>query len=124
NNIINEGLKAAFLDSDLGQQLLYLPTTLNIGDIKEGLVSSAEIDTDETVFIGSTFPKANFKFIVSQSCKNLINNFIERHKDTDVILIDSDGWIRTEAGIVYKNFFIDTVDFFSYSQSPFFFLYN
>jgi polynucleotide 5'-kinase involved in rRNA processing len=110
NNIINEGLKAAFLDSDLGQQLLYLPTTLNIGEIKEGIISSAEINTDETVFIGSTFPKANFKFIVSHSCNNLINNFVERHKDTDVVLIDTDGWIRTEAGIIYKNFFIDTVD--------------
>ncbi len=110
NNILKEGFKASFLDSDLGQQLLYLPTTLNIGEIKENIVSSADIDTEETVFIGSTFPKANFKFIVSHSCKDLINNFHSTHKDTDIILIDSDGWIKTEAGILYKNFFINTVD--------------
>lgn len=110
NNILKEGFKAAFLDSDLGQQLLYLPTTLNIGEIKENIVSSADIETEETVFIGSTFPKANFKFIVSHSCNELIKNFHLTHKDTDIILIDSDGWIKTEAGIVYKNFFIDTVD--------------
>jgi len=110
NNILKEGYKAAFLDSDLGQQLLYLPTTLNIGEIKENIVSSADIETEETVFIGSTFPKANFKFIVSHSCNELINNFHLTHKDIDIILIDSDGWIKTEAGIIYKNFFIDTVD--------------
>ena len=110
NNILKEGFKASFLDSDLGQQLLYLPTTLNIGEIKENIVSSADIDTEETVFIGSTFPKANFKFIVSHSCKDLITNFHSTHKDTDIILIDSDGWIKTEAGILYKNFFINTVD--------------
>ena len=110
NNILREGFKASFLDSDLGQQLLYLPTTLNIGEIKESIVSSADIETEETVFIGSTFPKANFKFIVSHSCKDLINNFQSTHKDTNIILIDTDGWIKTEAGIVYKNFFIDTVD--------------
>ncbi len=110
NNILKEGFKASFLDSDLGQQLLYLPTTLNIGEIKKNIVSSADIETEETVFIGSTFPKANFKFIVSHSCNDLINNFHSTHKDTDIILIDSDGWIKTEAGIIYKNFFINTVD--------------
>ena len=110
NNILKEGFKASFLDSDLGQQLLYLPTTLNIGEIKKNIVSSADIETEETVFIGSTFPKANFKFIVSHSCNDLINNFHSTHKDTDIVLIDSDGWIKTEAGIIYKNFFIDTVD--------------
>jgi len=110
NNIIREGFKASFLDSDLGQQLLYLPTTLNIGEIKQNIVSSADVETEETIFIGSTFPKANFKFIVSHSCKDLIDNFQTTHKDTDVVLIDSDGWIKTEAGVVYKKFFIDTVN--------------
>ena len=110
NNILKEGFKASFLDSDLGQQLLYLPTTLNIGEIKKNIVSSADIETEETVFIGSTFPKANFKFIVSHSCNELINIFHSKHKDTDIVLIDSDGWIKTEAGIIYKNFFIDTVN--------------
>ena len=110
NNIIKEGFKASFLDSDLGQQLLYLPTTLNIGEIKDHIVSSADIEAEETVFIGSTFPKSNFKFIVSHSCNDLINNFHSTHKDTDIVLIDSDGWIKTEAGIVYKNFFINTID--------------
>ncbi len=110
NNLLKEGFKASFLDSDLGQQLLYLPTTLNIGEIKENIVSSADIKTEDTIFIGSTFPKANFKFIVSHSCNDLINNFLSTHKDTDIVLIDSDGWIKTEAGVVYKNFFINTVD--------------
>jgi len=110
NNILKEGFKVSFLDSDLGQQLLYLPTTLNIGEIKKSIVSSADIETEDTVFIGSTFPKANFKFIVSHSCNDLINNFHSTHKDTDIVLIDSDGWIKTEAGVIYKNFFIDTVD--------------
>jgi polynucleotide 5'-kinase involved in rRNA processing len=110
NSLLKEGLKGGYLDSDLGQQIMHLPTTLNIGEINDYVVSSADINTEETIFIGSTFPKANFKFIVSHSCKNLIDNYVEKHKDTDVILIDSDGWIKTEAGIVYKRFFIDTVD--------------
>ena len=110
NNIIKEGFSASFLDSDLGQQLLYLPTTLNVGEIKESIVSSADIESEGTIFIGSTFPKGNFKFIVSHSCKDLIRNYHSMHKDTDIVLIDSDGWIKTEAGIVYKNFFIDIID--------------
>ncbi|MFX0031738.1 MAG: Clp1/GlmU family protein [Promethearchaeota archaeon] len=110
NNLLKEGLIGGYLDSDLGQQIIYLPTTLNIGKIKDYIISSADIDTEETVFIGSTFPKSNFKFIVSHSCKSLIDNYIKRHKDSNFILIDSDGWIKTEAGIIYKNFFIDTIN--------------
>ncbi len=110
NNIHKEGLKAGFLDSDLGQQLLYLPTTLNIGEVNKNIVSSAEIQAEDTVFIGSTFPKANFKFIIAHSCVELINKFLSKHEDVDIVLIDSDGWIKTEAGVIYKNFFINKVD--------------
>lgn len=110
NNIHKEGLKAGYLDSDLGQQLLYLPTTLNIGEVNKNIVSSAEIHAEETVFIGSTFPKANFKFIIAHSCVELINKFLSKHENVDIVLIDSDGWIKTEAGVIYKNFFINTVD--------------
>ncbi|MFW9951657.1 MAG: Clp1/GlmU family protein, partial [Candidatus Thorarchaeota archaeon] len=110
NNLLREGLYGGYLDSDLGQQLMYLPTTLNIGKIQDFIVSSADIKAEETVFIGSTFPKSNFKFIVSHSCKDLIDNYIKLHSDTRFILIDTDGWIKTEAGVIYKTFFINTVN--------------
>jgi len=110
NSFLRENLQGGYLDSDLGQQIIYLPTTLNIGEIKESVVSSLDINTEDTVFIGATFPKGVCKFIVSHSCSELINKYVSNHKDSNFILIDSDGWIKTEAGIVYKNFFIKTVD--------------
>jgi polynucleotide 5'-kinase involved in rRNA processing len=110
NNIFREGLKAGYLDSDLGQQTMYLPTTLNIGELKDYIITNETIVPEDTIFIGSTFPKSNFKFIVAHSCNELIENYVKNHKDADAILIDSDGWIKTEAGIIYKNFFIDVVD--------------
>ena len=110
NNIFREGLKAGYLDSDLGQQTMYLPTTLNIGELKDYIITNETIVPEGTVFIGSTFPKSNFKFIVAHSCNELIDNYVKNHKDVNAILIDSDGWIKTEAGIIYKNFFIDVVD--------------
>ncbi|MFX1571154.1 MAG: Clp1/GlmU family protein [Promethearchaeota archaeon] len=110
NSFIKEGLKGGYLDSDLGQQIIYLPTTLNIGSIKDYIISSEDVNSEETVFIGNTFPKGNYKFIVSLSCKKLIDRYFEKNKHTDFVLIDTDGWIKTEAGILYKNFFIKTVD--------------
>jgi len=110
NNLIVNGFKGAYLDSDLGQQIIYLPTTLNIGEIKDYIISSGDIHPDETIFIGATFPKSNYKYIVSHFCRDLVNNYINRHKDTDFVLIDSDGWIKTEAGTLYKNFFIKTLN--------------
>ncbi len=110
NNFLKEGLKGGYLDSDLGQQIIYIPTTINIGSIEDYIVSSENINSEKTVFIGATFPKGDYKFIVSLSCRKLIEGFINKNESIDFVLIDTDGWIKTEAGILYKNFFIKTVD--------------
>ena len=110
NNFLKEGLKGGYLDSDLGQQIIYIPTTINIGTIKDYIVSSENINSEKTVFIGATFPKGNNKFIVSLSSSDLIKDYLTKNKETNFILIDTDGWIKTDAGILYKNFFIKTVD--------------
>ncbi len=110
NNFLKEELKGGYLDSDLGQQIIYIPTTINIGTIDDYIISSENINSEKTIFIGATFPKGDNKYIVSLSCKNLISDYITKYKDVDFILIDTDGWIKTEAGILYKNFFINTLD--------------
>ncbi len=110
NNFLKEGLKGGYLDSDLGQQIIYIPTTINIGTIKDYIVSSENINSEKTVFIGATFPKGNNKFIVSLSSSDLIKDYLTKNKEANFVLIDTDGWIKTEAGILYKNFFIKTVD--------------
>ncbi len=110
NNFLKKGFKGGYLDSDLGQQIIYIPTTINIGTIHDYIVSSENITSEKTIFIGATFPKGDNKFIVSLSCKDLISDYIAKNKDSDFILIDSDGWIKTEAGILYKNFFIKALN--------------
>jgi polynucleotide 5'-hydroxyl-kinase GRC3/NOL9 len=110
NNFLKEGLKGGYLDSDLGQQIIYIPTTINIGSIEDYIISSENINSEKTVFIGATFPKGDYKFIVSLSCKNLIDDYIKKNNSINFLLIDTDGWIKTEAGILYKNFFINTVN--------------
>jgi len=110
NNFLRENLKGGYLDSDLGQQIIFLPTTINIGEIKDYIISSADIEKEDTVFIGSTFPKSNYKFIIAHASKDLIDSYSKNHASSDFILIDTDGWIKTEAGIIYKSFFIELVD--------------
>lgn len=110
NKLLDENFEVAYADTDLGQQTIYFPTTINIGQIKKPLISSEDIEPEDTVFIGATFPKGNYKFIVSHACDNLIKEYYENNPETDIILIDTDGWIKTNAGIVYKSFFIKTVD--------------
>lgn len=110
NNFLQEGLKGGYLDSDLGQQTIYIPTTINIGSINDFIISSENITSEKTVFIGATFPKGSYKFIVSLSCRRLLDDFLTKNKDINFVLIDTDGWIKTEAGILYKTFFIKSVD--------------
>ncbi|MFX1279950.1 MAG: Clp1/GlmU family protein [Promethearchaeota archaeon] len=110
NNFLKEGLNGGYLDSDLGQQLIYIPTTINLGTINDYIISSEDIQSENTVFIGATFPKGDYKYIVSISCRKMIDEYIKENKGIDFVLIDTDGWIKTEAGIIYKNFFIKSVD--------------
>jgi polynucleotide 5'-kinase involved in rRNA processing len=110
NSFIREGLTGGYLDSDLGQQIMYVPTTLNIGPIKKPIISGKDIEPEFTRFIGATFPKETLKFTVSHECNNLIQDYVEDHPETDFIIIDTDGWIKSEAGLIYKLFFIKTVD--------------
>jgi polynucleotide 5'-kinase involved in rRNA processing len=110
NNLKREGLTGGYLDSDLGQQIMYIPTTINIGSIGSSIISGEDIEPEFTKFIGATYPKENLKFIVSHATRNLIDDFIEKHQESNFILIDTDGWIKSEAGVVYKTFFIKTVD--------------
>ena len=110
NNFIKEGLKGGYLDSDLGQQIIYIPTTINLGSIKDYIISSEDIQSENTLFIGATFPKGDYKYIVSLYCRKMIDDYIAENKDVDFVLIDTDGWIKTEAGIVYKSFFIKSVN--------------
>ncbi|TFG01077.1 MAG: hypothetical protein EU541_00365 [Promethearchaeota archaeon] len=110
NNFLREDLQGGYLDSDLGQQIMFVPTTLNIGEIKKPFISGKDIEPEFTKFIGATFPKETLKFTVSHECNNLIQNYIEDHPESDFIIIDTDGWIKSEAGLIYKLFFIKTVD--------------
>jgi polynucleotide 5'-kinase involved in rRNA processing len=109
NNLIREGFQGGYIDSDLGQQIMYIPTTINIGTIENPIISGEDIDPEVTKFIGATYPKADLKFIVSHAANNLIEEYIEKYHDTEFILIDTDGWIKSEAGVIYKTFFIKTV---------------
>jgi len=110
NSFKREGLTGGYLDSDLGQQIMYIPTTINIGSIGRSIISGEDIEPEFTKFIGATYPKENLKFIVSHATRNLINDFIEKNQDSNFILIDTDGWIKSEAGVIYKTFFIKTID--------------
>ena len=112
NNFLREGFNGCALDSDLGQQYCGLPTTLNIGTIENPIISGEDIESKGTIFIGATFPKGNYKFIVSHYCNTLINDYIKKNKGKGInfVLIDTDGWIKQEAGVIYKNFFIKTID--------------
>ncbi|MBD3255685.1 MAG: hypothetical protein GF383_11380 [Candidatus Lokiarchaeota archaeon] len=109
NNFLDQGFKGAYLDSDLGQQMFFT-TTLNIGRVENPLLTNDDVESEFMAFVGSTYPKGNLKFIVSQSSKDLIDEYLDDNNDTDYILIDTDGWIKSEAGIIYKKFFIKTVN--------------
>lgn len=110
NSFYRENLRGAYLDSDLGQQIMMVPCVISIGKINKPIVSSIDLEPDEIKFIGATYPKGNLKFVLSHLSKDLIEDFQKDHADIDFILIDTDGWVKNEAGMVFKKFFIKQVD--------------
>ncbi len=109
NKFLAEGLKGGYLDSDLGQQQMYVFTTINIGLIDSYILSTQDFSSKGTKFIGSTFPKGDLKFILPEFSKELITEFSKENKEKKFILIDTDGWIKTETGIHYKDFYINAI---------------
>ncbi len=109
NKLLAEGLKGGYLDSDLGQQQMYIPTTINIGMIDSHILSTQDFLSKDTKFIGSTFPKADLKYILPHYSKELIEEFCKKNKEIRFILIDTDGWIKTETGILYKKYFTSMI---------------
>ena len=109
NKLHENGLNGGYLDSDLGQQTCYIPTTINMGVVDKYILSAQEFGTVDTRFIGSTFPKADLKYILPFYSKELIDDFSKKQKNAKFVLIDTDGWIKTDTGIHYKNFFAKTI---------------
>ena len=109
NKLFENGFNGGYLDSDLGQQSCYIPTTVNMGIVDRYILSAQEFSAKDTRFIGSTFPKADLKYILPYYSKELIDIFIKNEKKAKYILIDTDGWIKTETGVHYKTFFVEKI---------------
>jgi len=100
------GLKVALVDADIGQSFLGPPTTIGFSLFKSDPTWELILSPPEIFFVGSITPEGHFP-IHLQGVKKMVDRAISLQPD--LILVDTTGFVLSEAGKELKRRKIDLI---------------
>jgi polynucleotide 5'-hydroxyl-kinase GRC3/NOL9 len=103
NELIKRRCDVRVVDADIGQADIGPPTTIASSTPTVPRPTLSDLEPDRIFFVGHNTPS----FVQSQvihGIKRILNS-----KCTDVTIINTDGWVRDAAAILYKNRLISAV---------------
>lgn len=103
-NLCQRGLKVALVDADIGQSFLGPPATIGLALFKSHPDWEVVLSTPEIFFVGSTTPEGHFP-IHLRGVKKMVGKAVAYQ--SDVILVDTTGFILGEGGKELKRRKID-----------------
>ena len=98
NIALSKGLKPAIIDGDIGQADIGPPTFISLSIIDKPILWLRELTYNKIRFIGTITP-SHVAHRVITAIKSLVD---EALKQSDVVIIDTDGWIYGSQAIEYK----------------------
>ncbi|MGQ9760080.1 MAG: Clp1/GlmU family protein [Candidatus Methanomethylicaceae archaeon] len=107
NIALENGIKVAVVDADPGQAEISLPTTIGYGFLKSGITSMDQIPLESAFFIGSTSPADAPMRVIVGTCKLMEKALLD---GTELIVINTCGWIYGKKAREYKTSLIQAVD--------------
>lgn len=106
NHAYNEGFKVAVIDADVGQADIGPPTCISLGVLERPILRLSEVAYLRSCFVGSTTPCNNMDKLLT-----CISKLLRYAQDlADIIVIDTDGWIKSTEAIEAKINIIKLVD--------------
>jgi polynucleotide 5'-hydroxyl-kinase GRC3/NOL9 len=105
-NFCQRGLKVALVDADIGQSSLGPPTTIGLAAFKSDPDWEVVLSPPEIFFVGSTTPEGHFPFYL-EGIKRMVGKALSY--GTDLILVDTTGFVSGEAGKELKRRKIDLI---------------
>ncbi len=103
-NLCQQGLKVALVDADIGQSSLGPPTTIGLSVFKSDPDWEVVLSPPEIFFVGSTTPEGHFPLHL-KGIKRMVDKAISY--GTELILVDTTGFVSGEAGKELKRRKID-----------------
>ncbi len=98
NMALSMGLKPAIIDGDIGQADIGPPTFISLSYVTKPILWLRELTYDKIRFVGNITPSYVIHRVIT-AIKDLVN---EATRSSDVIVIDTDGWIYGASAIEYK----------------------
>ena len=99
NGFYEQGLKVAVVDADVGQSDIGPPCCIGMGILEKGIRKLSEVPLHSLYFIGNTSPNGCMRECV----KGAVAAVKKAEKlNTDVIIVDSTGWIEGEDAKRFK----------------------
>ena len=105
-NLCQRGLRVALVDADIGQSTLGPPATIGLAQFKSDPNWGVVMASPEIFFVGSTTPEGHFPLHL-KGVKRMVNKAISYA--TDLILVDTTGFVSGEAGKELKKRKIDLI---------------
>jgi polynucleotide 5'-hydroxyl-kinase GRC3/NOL9 len=103
-NLCQQGLKVALVDADIGQSTLGPPATIGLAVFKSDPDWEVVLSPPEIFFVGSTTPEGHFPLYL-KGVKRMLDKAISY--GTELILVDTTGFVSGEAGKELKRRKID-----------------
>jgi len=103
-NLCQKGLKVALVDADIGQSFLGPPTTIGLAVFKSDPDWEVVLSPPKIFFVGSTTPEGHFPLYL-KGVKRMVDKAISY--DTELVLVDTTGFVSGEAGKELKRRKID-----------------
>ena len=103
-NLCQRGLKVALIDADIGQSTLGPPATIGFAVFKSDPDWEVVLSPPEIFFVGSTTPEGHFPLFL-KGVKRMVDKATSY--GTELILVDTTGFVLGEAGKELKRRKID-----------------
>lgn len=98
NECFRHGLRVSVIDGDIGQADIGPPTTVSLATVRSHIFSLQDLAPEVSFFVGDTSP--------SSVSEKLSHSLVWLKKSAtgaaDVLLINTDGWVRGDDAIRYK----------------------
>ncbi|HIQ03160.1 MAG TPA: hypothetical protein EYH40_01930 [Desulfurococcales archaeon] len=93
-----KGLKTAIIDADVGQADIGPPTCISLGIVEKPILKLSDVKLVKSCFVGSITPCNSMDKLLT-CLSQLLNH---AYNIADIIIIDTDGWIKSTEAIESK----------------------
>ncbi|WP_276814303.1 Clp1/GlmU family protein [Desulfurococcus amylolyticus] len=107
NTAISAGLKPCIIDGDIGQANVGPPGFISLGVPVNQVLWNTEIPAYIMRFVGDIRPQ-NYIYLIPRELRWLAEK--AESSGCNMVVIDTDGWVRDSVAIHYKHYLIEVVE--------------